>query len=256
MRLQSEHAVRVKDKIIGGATPLVCLPLVAGDRQELLDQARDLIKLSPDLLEWRVDGFNDAQNIDAVTQALTDLNHGIGSIPLIFTCRVDREGGMQRISPEKRLDLITASMETGLPDIVDIELCNGAGFIQTVIDCARQNNVKIILSSHDFKKTPAEDVILERLVRARDLGADIAKVAAMPENYNDVLVLMSATLKARTGMLKIPIVTMAMGEQGVVTRIAGGIFGSDITFAIGKNSSAPGQIPIEKLRQAMSVLYP
>jgi 3-dehydroquinate dehydratase-1 len=256
MRLQSEHAVRVKDKIIGGATPLVCLPLVAGDRQELLDQARDLIKLSPDLLEWRVDGFNDAKNSDAVIKALTDLNHKIGSIPLIFTCRIDKEEGMQKISPETRLDLITASMETGCLDIVDIELCNDIGFIQTVIDCARQNSVKVILSFHDFRKTPGENVILEQLVRAQDLGADIAKVAAMPKNYNDVLVLMSATLKARTGMLKIPIVTIAMGEQGVVTRIAGGIFGSDITFAIGKNSSAPGQISIRQLRQAMSVLYP
>jgi len=40
-----------------------------------------------------------------------------------------------------------------------------------------------------------------------------------------------------------------------VTRVAGGLFGSDLTFAIGQEASAPGQIPIADLRQAMSVLY-
>ena len=67
--------------------------------------------------------------------------------------------------------------------------------------------------------------------------------------------LLSATLKARTEALEIPIVTMSMGAEGVVTRLAGGLFGNDITFAIGKNASAPGQIPIGELRRAMAVLY-
>ena len=83
------------------------------------------------------------------------------------------------------------------------------------------------------------------------MGADIAKVAVMPKNYKDVLVLLNATLKARTEHLEIPIITMSMGPEGGVTRLAGGLFGSDLTFAIGKEASAPGQIPIGELRQAM-----
>ena len=76
----------------------------------------------------------------------------------------------------------------------------------------------------------------------------------MPKGYRDVLTLLSATLKAREN-LDVPLVTMAMGAEGGVTRLAGGLFGADITFAIGKTSSAPGQIPIGGLRQAMAVLY-
>jgi 3-dehydroquinate dehydratase-1 len=87
------------------------------------------------------------------------------------------------------------------------------------------------------------------------MGADIAKVAVMPKDYADVLTLLSATLKARKGAVKVPIVTMSMGSEGGITRLAGGLFGSDITFAIGKESSAPGQIPIGDLRKAMAVLY-
>jgi 3-dehydroquinate dehydratase-1 len=48
---------------------------------------------------------------------------------------------------------------------------------------------------------------------------------------------------------------MSMGEQGAVTRLAGGLFGSDITFAVGKASSAPGQIPIAEMRAGMAVLF-
>ena len=77
----------------------------------------------------------------------------------------------------------------------------------------------------------------------------------MPKNYADVLTLLGATLKARTEVLEIPVVTMSMGAEGVITRLAGGLFGSDITFAIGKAPSAPGQIPIGELRRAMAVLY-
>jgi 3-dehydroquinate dehydratase-1 len=70
-----------------------------------------------------------------------------------------------------------------------------------------------------------------------------------------VLTLLGATLKARTGAVNVPIITMSMGAEGEITRVAGGLFGSDLTFAVGKEASAPGQIPIKDLRQAMSVLY-
>jgi 3-dehydroquinate dehydratase-1 len=242
----------VKGRTIGGRAPLVCLPLVAADRVSLLEQAEDLLPLDPDLLEWRVDGFTD---IDASLEALNDLTKTIDPVPLIYTCRIDLEGGMSTLARDKRLTVIESAIDTGLVDIVDIELCNDAVFIETILAKAAAKGTKVILSFHDFDRTPEESAILERLQRAQEMGADIAKVAVMPKNYQDVLVLLGATLKARSGLLEIPIVTMSMGAEGVVTRLAGGLFGADITFAIGKNASAPGQIPIGKLRQAMAVLY-
>ena len=50
-------------------------------------------------------------------------------------------------------------------------------------------------------------------------------------------------------------ITIAMGDGGRVTRLAGGLFGSDITFAAGEASSAPGQIPVAELRRAMALFY-
>lgn len=255
MRLQCERIIKVKGKTIGGPEPLVCLPLVAQTAADLVNQATELMKLSPDILEWRIDGFDGVNNCGECLQALSALRTATQSLPIIFTCRIHTEGGLCTMDPKTRLDLICAAIETGHLDIVDIELCNPPDFIETVLKTAGKNDVSVILSFHDFEKTPEEKVILECLMRAQNMGAHIAKAAVMPENMADVLALLNATFKARTQGLQIPIVTMSMGAQGVVTRLAGGLFGSDITFAIGKNASAPGQIHIQELRQAMTLLY-
>lgn len=256
MRLICKHPVQVKGCTIGGEAPLICLPLVAKDKSALLQQAEALLPLAPDLLEWRIDGFDAVADLEANLDALRALAAAIDPVPMIYTCRIDKEGGMCSIDPHQRLELITAAIETGLPDIVDIELCNDADFINTVMKAAEVRGIKVIISSHYFEETPDEATLLGRLTGAQKVGAHIAKVAVMPKNYQDVLVLLGATLKARSELLEIPIVTMSMGAEGGVTRLAGGLFGSDITFAIGKNASAPGQIPIGELRQAMAVLYP
>lgn len=255
MRLQSDKKVQVRGKVIGGPDPLICLPLVAETKTDLLHQAGQLAALDPDLLEWRIDGYDNVADIGDSLQALSELRAAIGNIPLIFTCRIDAEGGFKKIDQPVRRALITETIRTGAADIIDIEMCNDRPFIDAVIEAARGHDARLALSYHNFKQTPDEAFILGRLVEARDLGADIAKVAVMPENYADVLTLLRATLKARTEELDIPIVTIAMGPTGAVTRMAGGLFGSDITFAIGQASSAPGQIPIDALRKAMGVLY-
>ena len=256
MRIQPDRKIKIKGKIIGGSEPLICLPLVAKTKRDLLHEAKELLRLTPDILEWRIDGFDQAEKIDGSLLALSELRKLAKSIPLILTCRIDREGGFQKINRDMRLNLILESIKTGLLDMVDIELVNDAAFIGSVLDTAKQHDVKVILSYHNYEKTPDENFILERLSYTQNLGADIAKIAVMPKDIKDVLILLNATFKARTkGLLKIPLVTISMGAKGVVTRLMGGLFGSDITFASGKKASAPGQIPIEDLRKTLALLY-
>jgi 3-dehydroquinate dehydratase-1 len=82
---------------------------------------------------------------------------------------------------------------------------------------------------------------------------DVAKAAVMPKQLEDILVLLTATLEAKN-KLKIPVITMSMGELGAVTRMIGGHFGSVLTFAAGHSTSAPGQIPIEDLKQIIGIM--
>ena len=112
-----------------------------------------------------------------------------------------------------------------------------------------------LVGCHEALVLHRPDIVRRLHERYLGAGADIAKVAVMPKNHNDVLTLLRASWAARKETVDCPIVTMSMGEEGVVSRLAGGLYGSDITFAVGMGISAPGQIPIAELRQGMAVLY-
>lgn len=255
MRLESRKKIEIRGAVIGGARPLICLPMVAGDSQGLLAEAEELVRLGPDLLEWRFDAHADAAVPDAAVNLLPRLRTVIGDLPLIFTCRCPEEGGQGGLSAEIRLAQVQAALASGLVDLVDVEMCNEAAFIHAVRGDARAAGVPLILSHHDFNATPTADEIVDTLARAQRLGAQIAKLAVMPRDEADVLTLMTATLEARQAHLDIPMITIAMAHLGLVSRVAGGCFGSDVTFASGAAASAPGQIPIAALRQAMAPLY-
>jgi 3-dehydroquinate dehydratase-1 len=255
MRQQSKLQVNVRGALIGGPKPLICLPLVGETRTKVINEAKELAALQPDLLEWRIDAYDKVENKEDCLSVLKELRETITNIPLIFTCRIDLEGGFKKISRKNRLELIKAAMESGDVDIVDIELCNDPEFVKIVREIAKLNDVKVILSYHNFTETPSESFIYSKLVEAQTAGADISKLAVMPKDYGDVLTLLSATNKARNEIVLGPIVTISMGSEGAVSRWAGGLFGSDITFAIGKLASAPGQIPIKELQNGMALLY-
>ena len=255
MRQQSKLQVTVRGAVIGGPTPLICLPLVGDTRAKVIGEAEELAVLKPDLLEWRIDAYDEVDNKENCLAVLNILREIIGDIPLIFTCRIDSEGGFKQITRENRLELITAAMQSGSVDIVDVELCNDQEFVKIIRERAKLSGVKVILSYHNFTETPSESFIYSKLTEAQTAGADISKVAVMPKDYGDVLTLLSATNKARNEFVQGPIVTMSMGPEGAVSRFVGGLFGSDITFAIGKQASAPGQIPIEELKSGMALLY-
>lgn len=244
----------IKGRNIGGEKIQVCVPLVGKTRKELLKEAEIIAGVEPDLVEWRVDFFDEVEDIEKVKEALKGIHERLETYPIIFTCRTIEEGGYKEIPKSKRMDLIKAVTKTQQVDIVDVELINGVDEITPLIQSAHENNVKVIISTHDFHKTPNKEFIIEKLTKSQEYGADIAKIAVMPNNEKDVLTLLGATLEAKKEHVSIPLITMAMSDKGIISRIAGGLFGSSVTFAAGKAVSAPGQIGISELRMAINIL--
>jgi len=254
MRKQSSRQVIIRDTVIGAEKVLICLPLSAGKKSELLARAGEIKKFGPDLIEWRVDCFEHSEERSKCLQTLKELRNEIGSTPLIFTCRSGLEGGQSTMSEAERLDLLSGASMSGDVDITDIEISSGAEFIAAVKKAGEQNRCKLILSYHNFDRTPDEEFIVDKLVQAEKMGGDIAKVAVMPQTNGDVLTLLSATSRARAGLVKIPMITISMGAAGAISRLGGGVFGSDITFATGVDSTAPGQLPIGDVRKVLDIL--
>lgn len=140
-------------------------------------------------------------------------------------------------------------------DFIDVRLVYGEKKIGEVCTLLSRTAPFLIASSHDFQKTPAEEELRRVLTDQISVGADVAKIAVMPQCEEDVLALLSATLAVRRAHPGTPLITMSMGGLGAVSRVVGGHYGSDLTFAVGSHASAPGQIPVDKLRQYLSVLY-
>ena len=253
MRRASRVQVRVREITIGGEKPLTCLPLMAANRKELLEQAAILVDLAPDIVEWRADAYPAITGRE-VAKLLPDLRRSLGRRPLLFTCRIESEGGLQTMALERRLEVIQSALHTGDVDLVDFELTNGQRLIDGIREQARRAGCSLLLSFHDFQATPPTDQLLATLVAAQAAGADIAKVAVMPKKSSDVLSLLTACDLARQGVVDIPLIAISMGEAGMISRIAGPLFGSDITFAAGTEASAPGQLPIKELRRVMKTV--
>lgn len=88
----------------------------------------------------------------------------------------------------------------------------------------------------------------------QDLGADLPKIAVMPQSPQDVLTLLAATLTMKEKYATRPLITMSMGKSGGVSRVTGRLFGSAMTFGTVGQASAHGQIAIAKLREVMDIL--
>lgn len=121
------------------------------------------------------------------------------------------------------------------------------------IAAAHTHGSPVVASNHDFHATPGVDEIVDRLASMEAMGADVAKIAVMPQSAADVVTLIDATQR-RFGEARIPLITMSMGTLGAVTRVGGGVFGSAATFATVGEASAPGQLPAAEVRAALQLL--
>ncbi|OJT86888.1 3-dehydroquinate dehydratase, partial [Clostridioides difficile] len=100
-----------------------------------------------------------------------------------------------------------------------------------------------------------KEEIVSRLCRMQELGADLPKIAVMPQNEKDVLVLLEATNEMFKIYADRPIITMSMSGMGVISRLCGEIFGSALTFGAAKSVSAPGQISFKELNSVLNLLH-
>ncbi len=240
--------------IAGGKFPLICTPLVGRTLNALLAELEVVLPKQPDVLEWRVDFFESIGDAAAVIAAARAIKSKAGGIPLLFTRRSTLEGGEKiALNEGQVIAMYSAVCESKTIDLIDYEMANDVANIAQVRTAAKANGIKLVLSFHNFSYTPGLETLVAKFLNADQLGADVAKVAVMPRDLSDVLTLLTATREA-SKKLRVPLISMAMGPLGAVTRMVGGVFGSSLTFAVGASSSAPGQVPIEDLNTVLAIM--
>ena len=247
--------VTVRNLVIGEGAPKIIVSLMGKDIPTVKSEALAYREADFDILEWRVDHFGDVSSTDAVLEAARAIRDVIADKPLLFTFRSAKEGGEQALSVENYIALNRAAVDSGLVDMIDLELFTGDEQVRATVEHAHAKNVSVIMSNHDFHKTPAAEEIIQRLRKMQELGADIPKIALMPQNKTDVLTLLGATLEMHERYADRPIITMSMAKTGVISRLSGEVFGSAATFGAVKKASAPGQISVADLRTVLTILH-
>jgi 3-dehydroquinate dehydratase-1 len=252
--MKQDKVIDIRGRRLGGPTPLICSPLVARTPDRLAAESVAVLAKRPDVIEWRVDHFEKIAETTAVLACGRALRAAAGDTPIIFTCRAAHEGGQPiALDAEGVAQLYDTVGAAGIVDFIDFELSNPAPLVREVRGRTRAHGVRLILSYHNFGYTPGHDLLVERFLEADRLGADVAKVAAMPRDRFDVLTLLAATATADS-KARIPLISMSMGPLGVTTRMVGGVFGSALSFAVGEGASAPGQPPIADLAVVFAAL--
>ena len=247
-------SIMVRELEIGAGIPKICVPIVECSEEAILAAAEKIAVSSADLVEWRVDWFEHIFDFEKVQEVLGKLNNILKNKPILFTCRTEAEGGKILLTEDQYQSLNKSVIESGQTDLVDVEMLGDSVALQNLVDFAHQHGVKVVGSSHDFQTTPDKEEMISRLLYMQKMGVDIAKIAVMPKDSQDVLTLLSVSEEMNREHGSTPVVAIAMGKQGMISRVAGEIFGSAITFGTVGKSSAPGQMDVEELKAIMKLI--
>jgi len=157
---------------------------------------------------------------------------------LIATCRPGK------IKDDERVDMLKVAIASGAT-YVDIEYEAPAEYKNDLIDFAHNHQCDVIISYHNYDRTPELDE-LEKIVHdCYKQGADLAKIATHVNMNRDNSKILS--LYKAPGRL----VAIGMGDLGRISRIVAPFLGAEFTYAsLNDNvATAPGQISYEKLNQ-------
>ena len=242
----------------------VAAPITSGGLEQNEEVLKKILDENPEFVELRFDYIEDIQLITPTfVKNLLDL---IGSqVQTIFTFREFSEGGQIELGKSQRFKIIQLLIEAH-PQYYDIEMKNDRETLQTVINLARENDVKLIYSFHDFEKTPIydegvkiiekfkEELVNNYAVDFISIKKIIFKLIFTAQKFEDNLIPMKICRDLLEKNKYKNVISFCMGELGIFSRIVCVKAGSFLTYASLEEKTAPGQINIKNMREFLQIL--
>ena len=163
--------VMLRNVEVGKGSPKVIVPIVANTADGIIAKGRELAQIPLDVVEWRVDFYDDVFDTDKVLSTLKGLREALGDIPILFTFRTSKEGGEKAIDAESYTALNRAVAASGDVDAVDVEIFSGDEVVRANIDAIHAAGCKVVGSNHDFFKTPAKADLIYRLRKMQNVAS-------------------------------------------------------------------------------------
>lgn len=248
-------AIKVRRLAFGQGRPKICVPLVGAAEEILLSEVALANATRADLVEWRADFFEGLDDTDRILATLRALRLMLHETPILFSLRTKAEGGECTLSKNDYTCLLRQVVGNRNADLIDYEWSTMGAELPAALEHAKNQGVATVVSRHEMGRTPSREEMLDLLAAMQDAGADLPKLAVMPRSSADVLALLAATDEFVNGRQRGPVITMAMGDLGVVSRVAGETFGSAVSFGQLSRATAPGQLPVEELFAVLDILH-
>jgi shikimate dehydrogenase/3-dehydroquinate dehydratase type I len=258
---------------------VICVPITAGTQagalrelEDSLSQA-DVVELRMDLigdgnLKALMDGCRlpsaDVSGVGKPRLSLVKIVSGVGKpqaspVKILVT---NREGTDR--SPDRTIEVerqrVTVLKEAVIlgADFVDVELDVTDALLMEIRTAIRDhgNRTSLIISHHDFVKTPSVKALREIFHASVQAGADIVKIvttACSPEDNLKILGLIPYARKHHQA-----IIAFCMGKMGRMSRIMAPFLGSILSFTpLNQDAaSAPGQLTLGQMRRVMEIIDP
>lgn len=250
---RERKTARLGRMTLGTGMPAICVPVMGGSMDEIRQSAMRAREAQADIIELRIDHFCVSPDLRDAIEACHAVREAAEDIPLLFTMRTKRDGGKGSADAAVYEELLSGVIESGCCDGIDCELSVGKDAFVRIAKKAREKGMTLVGSSHEFGEIGCMRKAAEWLMAQQALGADVCKAAVMTKTNAEALELAWVFAQAYE-QLEIPMIGIAMGPAGVVTRIGGACMGSCLTFGTAGAASAPGQIDARRLRTALEIV--
>ncbi len=202
--------------------------VIGSKRANIVSLAKMVKEKGADLLEIRFDkvkgGGDDILLVKEIKKVV--------GLPVIATKRPKYPGEDRKIFFKSIIPFI---------DYIDLEEEEEVG---EIIEYAKKMKKSVIISYHNYKKTPSIKTLKEFSISMEKKGADIIKIATFVNCPDDILKLLNLTKNCKK-----PIITIGMGKLGTITRVIAPMFGSIFTYCFVNRPYAPGQVSISFLKK-------
>lgn len=223
------------------ALPKLCVAVGHKDPERAYELVSQAVRRRENFFELRLDMLKNPADGPALVERV---HRSHASLLVMATCRrKEAHGEFTGSLAEQRVILESAASHGA--QMVDVEI-ESAEQDLTLVELLRKR-ARVVLSFHDFKRTPPLKPVLERLQRFESDVYKIATTVQSPEDNTRLLACLSG--------FKEPLVVLGMGELGAASRILSPSRGAAFTFASpdGAKGTAPGQFDASQMRNGFQV---
>jgi 3-dehydroquinate dehydratase-1 len=222
----------------------VAIPVIESETETLSEKARHCLEIGANLIEFRFDYLENIDKLDLIIDKVLPYKKNS-----IFTLRKKEEGGQFRGTESDRVAMLMKLASFG-PQFVDIEY-SSITQNDELADFIDQNKVPVLISWHDFEKTPSSETLIG-LINEMRIYSNYIKIVTTANTIDDSIRMLDLYTLVDS---RINIVAFSMGELGVISRVLCTVIGeSPFTYASLENATvAPGQLSVNQMTRIYSL---